>query len=56
MDRQNKRYIYRAARYVDIADMMQEISKMSVDGWKVAQVLETSMYILFEKEVPVRKA
>ena len=56
MDRQNKRYIYRAARYVNIADMMQEIYKMIVDGWKVAQVLETSMYILFEKEVPVQES
>ncbi len=32
---------------------MQEIGKMSIDGWREAHVLETSMHILFEKEVPV---
>lgn len=56
MDKQNKRYIYRAARYVDIADMLQEICEMSIDGWKVAQVLETSMHILFVKEVSVQQS
>ena len=56
MDRQNSRHIYRVARYVDMADMIQEICEMSIDGWRVAQVLETSMHILFEKEVPVQQS
>lgn len=48
MSETNNRYIYSVSHYSSVADMAEKIDKMSRIGYRVVQVLETYMCIIFE--------